>query len=258
VKSALLFLSFPILLLGAIEGALSFAGCKSSSDSDDGGPACGPDAPFDADIDTHFNDDEQGDAGVCNAACAKQIKFPGCPDPGCVGECQRQLDLCASTLHTGEYLAFLECEETAKFQCEMTPLGKLPVATDCADAAASVATLCVAKEGGVGEAGSCASSGLKSVCESCCQGMFSEGYDTYNVALEHCACVSPAVCNAECSTTFCDDITPTDAGGTCTTCLTKSLLPDGGCGASVSNECSLDSNCMAYEACLTNNCASLK
>jgi len=85
-------------------------------------------------------------------------------------------------------------------------------------------------------------------CETCCIGMYPQGYMTYLNAVVACECVSPATCFSQCETTLCKEA---DAEFTpaCQECLNLSLgPPDAACTAPVSSNCSSDPSCLAVLA----------
>ena len=248
------------MLLALANEVFSSSGCGSTSDAD-GGPACEPSCPdalLDTPIDTHVEAAPE-DAGACHAACAKQATFSGCPYPGCEAACEIVSTRCFQADHPAAHDALLACEAHAAFSCTPTDSGLLPRTRECNDAAAAVATECVVPEGGSddGEAGACNTKPTKTDCDDCCASTFTDGFNTYNVALTSCACETPGPCATACADSLCADMTP-DAGGSCASCIAKSLDPDGGCGSFVANACSADKNCTAYQDCLKTTCATVK
>jgi hypothetical protein len=266
VKPAYLFLPFPVLMLAFANEVFSSAGCGSSDDTD-GGSACQPSCPdalLDTPVDTHAEAPAE-DAGACHAACAKQIAFPGCPYPGCENACAIVTTRCIVANHEAAHAELLACEAHAtKFTCTDTSGGILPTTDECADAAAAVAAECVTSDGGSedGGAGACnapvhGKTPTKAECETCCGDQFTEGFDTYNLALTNCACGTPGPCATPCAASLCAEMAP-DAESSCAACVTKSLGPDGGCGSFVNNACIVDTNCVSYQNCLKTTCATLK
>jgi hypothetical protein len=259
VKAAYLFLS--LVPLGVSVGVLSFVGCQSSSSAPaDGGPPCEP-ACLEAGPETSSDQNAQDqavDAGVsCATACAKLTSYHECPYPGCEAECTRQFAACSSELHFVTVESWIECQTAAKsFACEVTEAGVLPVAPECADAAAAVMRECYPDAGpDGGEAGSCGTRLTKTECEQCCVESYTEGYDTYEMALNLCAC-GCGPCSTPCASTFCSMITPD--GGACGACLARTVGPDGGCAAAISNACNADPQCLSYQGCLADQCGSFK
>jgi len=249
----------PALALALVQGALAFSGCGGSSSSPDAGPACEPaclDAPLDGLVDSFVPPVDAGPS--CDAACAPQTNAKGCPFPGCLSECQRQQDFCDLAFQRPTFDTLLTCEAHATYTCKVTDAGfVLPSTHDCDDAAAAVAKKCIPSEAGMADAGACGAELTMAACALCCQGSFSEGHDTYELALTSCACNSPAPCASACANEQCMDMVP-KAGDSCSKCLDESLAPDGGCSSQVSKACALDPNCAGYETCLTHNCATLK
>jgi hypothetical protein len=251
VKTIVLIL--PLAALVVAEGVVSFLGCGSTTTaSNDGGlcePSC-PDALLDSPTDVSHDVQESDGAINCNTACQNQTHAPGCPYPGCVMQCERIGMACLISTFTGPFNDLVACESTAHFTCESTPSGTLPVAAACSDAAAAVAAKCYPDAGDAGmDAMVCMTAGSQSACAACCMGSYIEGYDTYNVALESCACESPGTCASQCGNSLCTGTSP-EAGDPCSKCLTKATAPDGGCNETVTSACAMDPVCTAYEACL--------
>jgi hypothetical protein len=259
VKAA--YFLIPLGLLSLVQGVLAFSGCGSTTETPDGGPACEP-ACIDAFGDVPLADGIAGfDAEAspsCDAACAKQIGFSECPYLGCIAECQRLYGACLTPTYETAYRSLLSCEATATYSCRASDSGLLPTPTDCTTATTAVAKACVAGEGGLMDAGPCSSMPSASLCDQCCVGMFSEGHDTYEVALTSCACDSPGTCATPCAASQCTGAAPAP-GDACSLCLAKAVGSGGACAHIVSQGCQMDPNCIAYEGCLTSNdCASIK
>jgi hypothetical protein len=256
VKTVLLCL--PLAAIVIAEGVVSFAGCSSPpSVAPDGGPACQPSCPdalLDGPTSDAARDVEQGDGAInCTSACANQTMASGCPYPGCVSQCARVETACFMNGQTGTFNRLVSCESTAHFTCEATDSGLLPTAAACSEAGAAVASLCYHDAGDSGfEAGNCSAEGSEALCESCCMGVYIEGYDTYEMALASCACELPGACMSQCQNSLCMDNTP-EAGDPCSTCVAKAIAPDGGCGAQFTSQC--NASCIAYVDCLA-TCAS--
>jgi hypothetical protein len=250
VKKLLFGLAVTVLVA---ELAIAFSGCGQSDSSTDDGPACEPacvDALFENLGDLQFATESGSDGGAtCEAACAKLTDFHGCPYPGCAAECERGLP-CPQA--SGDYVELLTCEISATYTCESTDLGLLPVTKDCADAEARILKSCGSEDAGGDVSPDAGCSAVPSECAQCCATMHSEGFDSYNLALTACACGSPGVCATPCSSETCEDMAPT-AGDSCSMCLATATGPDGGCTMTVAQQCGLDPDCMAYEACLTTN-----
>jgi hypothetical protein len=81
-------------------------------------------------------------------------------------------------------------------------------------------------------------------CQSCCASTHTKGYQTYNVALQSCACSAKGGCQSLCMKEYCTNAA-TGNGDPCANCVSKVQASGGACFDAINTACKADTDCLA-------------
>jgi hypothetical protein len=92
----------------------------------------------------------------------------------------------------------------------------------------------------------CSAMSTTAACQTCCINNHTHGDQTYNAAIQACACGAAGVCQTQCATEYCAGAA-TAAGDPCANCVNGSLGGDAGgtCINPVTVACRADPDCVA-------------
>ena len=109
----------------------------------------------------------------------------------------------------------------------------------------------------------CGAEATLSACGTCCGNGHKTGATNSLQMILACACAGTGAkdagaagpCATACAATFCAS-TPKNPDAACNTCIQNSLKQGGACFDGVNAACGADKECVAYNTCLNDQCAS--